>query len=64
MQSTKRVGYSLLVNALRQLVILIPMMWAFSRWFGMSGIWWSFIVTETAAVLIAWALHRRNRVTL
>lgn len=64
MQSTKRVGYSLLINALRQLVILIPVMWAFSSWIGMSGIWWSFIVTETATVLIAWMLHRGNRVVL
>lgn len=60
MQSTKRVGYSLFMNALRQLVILVPQMWVLSRSLGMSGIWWAFPVTETLAVLISWAIHRRN----
>lgn len=64
MQSTKRVGYSLLMNALRQLVILVPVMWGMSRWMGMSGIWWAFPVTETAAVLISWVIHLRNPVKI
>lgn len=64
MQSTKRVGYSLLMNALRQLVILVPMMWLLSRLWGMSGIWWAFPVTETITVAISWVIHRRNPVTM
>lgn len=64
MQATKRVGSSLLMNALRQLVILAPVMWFLSRRMGMSGIWWAFPVTETATVLLSWLLHRRSSVIL
>lgn len=64
MQSTKRVGYSLLMNALRQLVILVPMMWLLSRFWGMDGIWWAFPVTETVTVLISWVIHKRHPVTM
>ena len=52
------------MNALRQLVILAPVMWFLSRRMGMSGIWWAFPVTETATVLLSWLLHRRSSVIL
>ena len=54
-QATGRVRYSLLINLLRQLVLLVPLMWLLSAVMGMSGIWWAFLAAEiiTTAVCIA-----------
>ena len=46
MQSTGHVKISIAINFLRQLVLLIPLMWLCSKLFGMTGIWWSFIAAE------------------
>jgi putative MATE family efflux protein len=54
-QATGRVRYSLLINLLRQLMLLVPLMWLLSAVMGMSGIWWAFMAAEiiTTAVCIA-----------
>lgn len=62
MQSTKRVGFSLLINILRQLGLLMPLMWLMSDLMGMSGIWWSFIAAETITVIISWLIYRKHPV--
>lgn len=64
MQSTARVRISLVINFLRQLVLLIPFMWAFSMLMGMSGIWWSFIAAETVTVVISFILYKKYPVDL
>ncbi len=51
-QATGRVGYSLLINLLRQLVLLVPFMWILSNTMGINGIWWSFIVSEIITTII------------
>lgn len=60
MQSTRRVGCSLLINVLRQLGLLVPAMWMLSNAIGMTGIWWSFMAAETLTVIIAWFLYKRK----
>lgn len=64
MQSTKRVGFSLAINILRQLVLLLPFMWGLSYFMGMKGIWWSFVAAEVITALISAYLYRRYPVRL
>lgn len=59
MQSTRRVGFSLIINILRQLILLLPFMWILSYFIGMKGIWWSFLAAETITVFISICLYRR-----
>lgn len=59
MQSTGRVGFSLLINILRQLGLLLPFMWIFSKAMGISGIWYSFIAAEVITAVIGWVLHKK-----
>ncbi len=51
--------YSLIVSASRQLIILLPVAFLFSRLFGLSAVWWSFPIAELAAVLICTVLFTR-----
>jgi putative efflux protein, MATE family len=62
-QATGRVRYSLLINLLRQLVLLVPLMWLMSVTMGMSGIWWAFPAAEivTTAICITLFLQKEIR---
>ena len=64
MQSTKRVGFSLLINVLRQLGLLLPFMWILSKIMGMDGIWYAFIAAEVITAAISWILYRKYPVKL
>lgn len=59
MQSTGRVGFSLIINILRQLGLLLPFMWIFSKAMGMCGIWYSFIAAEVITAVIGWVLYKK-----
>lgn len=59
MQSTKRVKFSLLINILRQFGLLIPAMWLLSKFMGMTGIWYAFIVAEVITAAISWTLYKK-----
>ena len=59
MQSTGRVGFSLLINLLRQLGLLLPFMWIFSKVMEMTGIWYSFIAAEVITAAIGWIIYKR-----
>lgn len=45
-QATGRIRYSLMINLLRQLFLLVPFMWIFSQMIGMTGVWWAFPAAE------------------
>lgn len=45
-QATGRVVYSLLINLLRQLLLLVPFMWILSNIMGIRGVWWAFLAAE------------------
>ena len=64
-QATGRIRYSLLINLLRQLVLLVPLMWLLSAIMGISGIWWAFPAAEiiTTAVCIALFLQKEIKNT-
>lgn len=64
MQSIKKVKISIWINLLRQLVVLLPVMWLLSKLLGMIGIWWAFIVAETATVIVSWIAYKKNPVDL
>lgn len=56
-QAIGRVDYSLLINLLRQLVILVPMMWLLSQFIYMDGIWWSYPIAEVVTAIVAVVLY-------
>lgn len=57
MQSIGKVKLSVLINLLRQLGLLFPLMWALSCRMGMSGIWCSFVLAEGLTVVVSLALY-------
>lgn len=60
LQSTGNIRDSIMVNLLRQLLLLIPIMWVLSKLLGLYGIWISFLVAEIITMLIAMALYRKR----
>ncbi len=60
-QATGRVRYSLLINLLRQLVLLVPLMWLLSSLTGMSGIWWAFPAAEVITTAVCVALFQKHQ---
>ena len=51
---------SLVVSLLRQLIIIIPLSILLSRFFGATGIWISFPISETIASVVAIVLMKRT----
>lgn len=44
---------SLVISALRQVIILLPLASILGKMFGINGIWWSFLISETITVVLA-----------
>ena len=53
-------NYSLLITSLRQLIIIIPLAYAFS-FIGLNWIWLSYPIAESIAVIVSIALQRRAK---
>ncbi len=51
--------YSLITSATRQLVVLLPVAWAFAELFGLSAVWWAFPIAEAVSLLLSCILLRR-----
>lgn len=64
MQSTENVGTSVILNLLRQLVLLIPCMWLFSHLWGMNGVWFSFVVAELITTVISIIMYRVKKLVI
>jgi Na+-driven multidrug efflux pump len=60
-QATGRIRYSLLINLLRQLILLVPLMWLLSSLMGMSGIWWAFPAAEIITTVVCVALFKISK---
>lgn len=62
-QAVGRGLYSMIMSLLRQIIIILPVAYAFSRLFGLSAVWWSFPISEAASlvfcVLVLLRLYRR-----
>lgn len=52
---------SLIVFLLRQLCITLPLSWLFASWFGLDGIWYSFMIAESIAAAVAFLLFLQVR---
>lgn len=44
---------SLVISALRQVIILLPLASILGEVIGINGIWWSFLISETVTVIVA-----------
>lgn len=44
---------SLIISALRQVIILLPLASILGKVIGINGIWWSFLISETVTVILA-----------
>ena len=44
---------SLVISALRQVIILLPLASILGKVTGMNGIWWGFLVSETVTAVLA-----------
>ena len=42
--------YSLAVSVARQLVVIIPIAYAFAKFFGLNMVWWAYPIAEIASV--------------
>ena len=43
---------SLIISALRQVIILLPLASILGKAIGINGIWWSFLISETVTVTV------------
>lgn len=53
LQGFSRGFSSLIISALRQVIILLPLASILGKIFGINGIWWSFLISETITVVLA-----------
>lgn len=60
LQATKHIIKSLIINLMRQFLVLFPIMWILSVLFGLYGIWISFPVTEFITFVTAYLMQRNN----
>ena len=51
--------YSAIVSFLRQIVVLLPVAYIFSRAFGLSAVWWCFPIAEAVSLTVSLILLRR-----
>ena len=64
LQGIAHIKTSLFIIVLRQIILLVPLAWAF-HFIGLNAVWWTFPVTEIIAsmtgVLIIVILHKQDR---
>ena len=61
LQATEQVFPSMLIQLLRQFLLLISFMWGLEKLLKITGIWLSFPVTETATFVLALLIFRAGR---
>lgn len=61
LQAMNRIKDSLLINLMRQLLVLLPAMFILFRIFGQTGVWLAFPVCEFITFLVALVLFRRQK---
>lgn len=60
LQAMNRIQDSMWINLMRQLVVLLPVMWVLFRLWGETGVWLAFPVCEVITFLAALVLFRRQ----
>ncbi len=51
--------YSAVVSFMRQIVVLLPVAYVFSKVFGLSAVWWCFPIAEAVSLAVSLILLRR-----
>ncbi|MEF9916443.1 MAG: MATE family efflux transporter [Lachnospiraceae bacterium] len=51
--------YSLIISAIRQLIIILPIAFLFATFFGLNMVWWSLPIAEVIAALLSTLLLKR-----
>jgi len=51
--------YSLSMSACRQLVVILPVAWILGKLWGLSAVWFAFLIAEVASLALALILYRR-----
>lgn len=54
--------YSLIISLLRQIIIILPLSYIFSRTYGVEGVWITFIIAESFSTIISIFLFRKMKV--
>jgi Na+-driven multidrug efflux pump len=49
-----------LLSLLRQLIVFIPLVFLFARLWKLTGIWWSFPITDVIAAIITIVIFRKD----
>lgn len=63
LSATLKTRRAVILSLLRSSLILIPAVLILARWFGLTGIWSSFLVTEVLVGILAWLSARREQST-
>ena len=58
-QATGHGMYSLIISVMRQLVLIVPLAFIFSRIWGVDGVWMAYPAAEGAACLLSFLMLRR-----
>lgn len=51
--------YSLIVSAVRQLLVILPAAFIFAKIFGLAQVWWSFPIAEVVSVIMCTVLLKK-----
>lgn len=54
--------YSLIISLLRQIIIILPLSYIFSKTYGISGVWITFIIAESFSTIVSIFLFRKMKV--
>ena len=61
-QAVGKAGYAIVFNLLRQIILLIPMVYILSHFFGLAGIWMAGPVSDLgASIVTVWFLVREMK---
>ncbi|MCD7769761.1 MAG: MATE family efflux transporter, partial [Oscillospiraceae bacterium] len=55
-----RGSLSLGISLMRYLVVIVPLAWVLSRFFGAAGVWHAFWISEAITAAAAWLLYRKK----
>lgn len=53
-QSVDHANKSLMITLLRQMVLLLPIVYLLANQFGLNALWWAFPITEAAVSILAY----------
>ena len=61
-QAVGKAGYAIVFNLLRQIILLIPMVYILSNFFGLTGIWLAGPISDFgASVVTVWFMFREMK---